>query len=122
MALRPSNGRGKISGEFERRLARLSPTQKIKALVMVRRDGRTAGRVRASRAQRAERMKTIRGAVEKAVPEIDAILERHNGERLAHDVSPLGCVPVKTTAAGLKALAASKIVTAILEDQAVSLI
>ena len=52
---------------------------------------------------------------------ISGVLELHGGRCLADAPDALGAVPVETTVAGIKALAASKHVKAILEDQPVSL-
>jgi hypothetical protein len=63
-----------------------------------------------------------RKSAEAALPDIDGILKRFNGKRLATSPDALGCIPVETTAAGITALAASERVKAILEDQPISLI
>ena len=47
----------------------------------------------------------------------DDILTRYDGKRLATSADALGCVPVETVAAGIKALAESEQIEAILEDQ-----
>jgi hypothetical protein len=56
------------------------------------------------------------------LPDLDHILERFDGKRLGTSLDALGCIPVETTAEGIYALAASKHVKAILEDQPISLI
>jgi hypothetical protein len=53
--------------------------------------------------------------------DIDSILKRHDGRRLARRPNALGSMPVETTAAGIKALASSRWVQAILEDQPIKL-
>ncbi len=45
--------------------------------------------------------------MEPVLAEVDKILERHNGRRLADEVDALGSVSVETTVAGIPALAAS---------------
>lgn len=112
----------KISPEFERRLGRLTPTQKVRALLMLKRETGALGGERASREKRLERAKAVRAASERMLPDIDAILARFDGKRLSSEANALGYVPVETTAKGLRALAACQQVTAILEDQAVFLV
>ena len=56
-----------------------------------------------------------------ALEEVDGVLARFNGQRLGKEVDALGSVLVETTAQGIKELAASKHVKAVLEDQPVTL-
>ena len=72
-------------------------------------------------ADRHANIELIRKSAETVLPNIDGILERFDGKRLAN-VDTLGCVPIETTVAGIKALAASDHVKAILEDQPISLL
>jgi len=113
----------KISPEFSTRLARLKPQQKIRAMVMLRIDvpGETPAR-RQSRTERQAAIERLRQSCLPALTQIDDILAHYSGKRLAAQVNALGAVPVETTAAGIRALAASDQVKAILEDQAVSLL
>ncbi len=112
----------KISTEFEARLNRLGSHQKVRAIVMLH--FKDAGKARARRQSRVKRQATFNAILESAeaaLPEIDEILERFEGRRLAPSVDALACVPVETTTAGIIALAASKHVKTILEDQPISL-
>jgi hypothetical protein len=77
---------------------------------------------RPSRVSRQATIAIIRQSAEPALLEIDRILERFDGQRLAASADALGCVPIETTAAGITALAASEHVKAILEDQPISLL
>jgi hypothetical protein len=106
-----------ISREFSARLAKLKVKQPVRALVMLAADGGLTVPVR--RAQRAALLEHKREAARALLPEIDRILARHNGRRLSEDVDALGSITVETTAAGIKALAASGQVKTILEDQPV---
>jgi hypothetical protein len=54
--------------------------------------------------------------------EIDRVLARFGGRGLAERVDALGGLPVETTPAGVRALAATEGVKAILENQTVSLL
>jgi hypothetical protein len=116
---------GKISPELERRIARLPPASKVSALVVLHRGNGTDGtkrRERLSSSGRAARAAAVHEVAELALPEIDAILARHHGKRLTAHVGPLGYVPIEATPAGLKALASSDLVVAVLEDQPISLV
>jgi hypothetical protein len=75
-----------------------------------------------TRGNRQATIKAMRKSGEQALPDIDRILARFDGKRLAAKPDALGSIPVETTAAGVIALAASEHVKAILEDQAISLI
>jgi hypothetical protein len=119
----------KISREFAQRLQRLGPTQSVHALVMIDAEAASgpaedasvrSARPRLKGAERGRRASQVRETAAGALPEVDRILERYHGRRLAGAVNPLGFVPVVTTPAGLRALAASDRVKAILEDQKIS--
>ena len=114
--------RAKISAEFSTRLGRLGPQQKVRAIIILRTENvrEKTGR-RQLRVNRQAEIEMIHKSAEQALSSIDGILERFDGKRLA-DIDALGCIPVETTAAALKALAASEHVKAILEDQAISLL
>jgi hypothetical protein len=112
--------RAKISPGFAARLERLGPKDKVRPIVMLR--GGVAPRPAAKRhspAERAAAVKGVRRSLTKALPDIDRILERHQGKRLKSEVDALGTVPIITTAAGIDALTTLEYVKAILEDQPV---
>src|SRR5262245_4365412 len=111
-------GENKISAEFAARLARLEPQQKVRAIVLINIDTASGavGR-RQSHAERQAAIQAVRASAEQALGDIDTILERFDGERLASRPDALGSIPVTTTPAGVQALAASERVKAILEDQ-----
>ncbi len=116
-------GMSKISPEFDRRLRTLGPADRVQALLLLKVPGapRRPG-ARTSTAERARIAGTIALAGERAVPEIDRILKDHGGRRLAEHASVLRSLPVETTPAGLRALAASGRVRAIIEDQPIALV
>jgi hypothetical protein len=112
----------KISSEFSARLARLGPRDKVHAFVLLRTGG--TGNCSSSRQGRTEREAAVeasRRSAERALTDIDGILEQHGGRRLAKRPNALGSMPVETTAAGIRALASSRWVQAILEDQPIRL-
>jgi hypothetical protein len=113
----------KIGSRFAETLGHLGPGQKVRAIVLLRSDHSTgtAGR-RGSSHQRQAAIEAARRASEPGLREIDKILERHRGTRLATHADALGSIPVETTAAGVSALASSEHVKAILEDQPISLL
>jgi|SRR5262245_7735780 len=113
------NIHSKISREFSRRLDRLQPRDKVRAIVMLRAEGNGggAGGGRPSRAERQEAAEQISQAAEAALPEIDRILKRFEGHRLAEHPNAVGAIPVETTVGGVIALAGADCVKTILEDQ-----
>ena len=112
----------KISPEFSSRLARMSPDQKVHAVVVV---ATNAAKGRASRRQTREERKSaiesVRKSARVALEQVDKTLEEFSGRRLQSDVNALGTITVEATPAGINALARSKSVKAILEDQRVTL-
>ncbi len=112
----------KISREFAARLDRFGPQQKVRAIVLLRtKDAGTVAPQRPSRVNRQTTIEAVRQSAEQALGEIDGILERFDGKRLAN-VNALGSIPIETTVSGIVALASSEHVKAILEDQPISLL
>jgi hypothetical protein len=107
-----------ISREFAARLDRLGAKQKVRAMVMLRagENGQAPPR-RAARHERQQIVEKTRQAARAALPDIDRILKIYGGSRLSEDVDALGSLTVETTAEGVRALADSEHVKAILEDQ-----
>ena len=113
----------KISPEFKARLEQLGPQQQIRAIVILDIKGleeRPTGRM--SSAERQAIIKAMREAAKPALLDIDTILEHSKGKRLSENVNALGSIPIEATAAGITALAVSKHVKVILEDQPISLL
>ncbi len=111
----------KISYEFESRLKLLDPRQKVRAIVLLQTENADLPSTRPSRADRQKVISAIRQTAEAALPEIDEILERFEGTRLGHSINALGSITVEAPAKGIRALAASAQVKAVLEDQPISL-
>ncbi len=112
----------KISSEFSARLARLGPRDKVRAFVLLRTSATGSGTsARQNRADRKAAVQAARKSAERALTAIDGILKEHDGRRLARRPNALGSMPVETTPAGIKALASSRWVQAVLEDQPIHL-
>jgi len=114
------NGQSKISREFSRRLDRLQLRDRVRAIVMLRADGEGGGGAGGRRLSSADRQTTaekISQAAEAALPEIDQILEKYDGRRMAEHPNAIGAIPVETTVGGVIALADADCVKTILEDQ-----
>jgi len=113
------NVHSKISREFSRRLDQLQPRDKVRAIVMLRAEGNGRGGAsgRPSRSERQEAAEQVSQATEAALPEIDQILEKFDGHRLAEHPNAVGAIPVETTVGGVIALARADCVKTILEDQ-----
>jgi len=110
----------KISREFTARLDRLTPDQKVRAIVMLDIGATKAAGGRRARGERPETVTAIRETAEAALPDLDGMLKRFAGRRLAAHADALGCVPVEATVQGILALASLDHVRAILEDQPIS--
>jgi hypothetical protein len=112
----------KISNEFAARLRHFGPKEKVYAIVLLRTPGvKGACGKRQGRTERQETVDAVRGSAERALDDIDGILDRFQGRRLADSPDALGSIPVETTPAGIEALASSNWVKAILEDQSIHL-
>jgi hypothetical protein len=112
----------KISSEFAARLDRLGPRQKVHAILLLRTDVDDLSSKRQHRDEREATVEAMRKSARQALSEVDDILTRFDGQRLADSPNVLGSIPIETTTAGIKALASSKWVMAILEDQEIYLI
>ena len=115
---------GKISSAFSARLARLTPSERLRAVVLLRKPepgGKSSG-VRRSREERQTAISIMRSSASAALGEIDEILKRFNGRRLSEQPSALGTLAVETTVAGISALTESDHVKAILDDQPIALV
>jgi hypothetical protein len=108
-----------ISREFATRLDHLDAKRMIRAVVMLRAGNGTPHSARPTRKERATLVSNTRKTAAAALPSIDRILKRHQGKRLTEDVGPLGNIVVEATADGIRALAASEHVKAVLEDQSI---
>src|SRR3972149_7763698 len=116
-------GKDKISREFAARLNGLGPHQKVRAVVMLETGSAVkAGAGRRPAAVRQAAIASMTEAADEALASIDGSLRRCGGQRLAKSANALGAIPVETTVTGISALAASKHVKAILEDQPISLL
>lgn len=104
-----------VSGEFAGRLARLKASESVRVMLLLKVEPKPATRI--TRSNRAESVARVKQEARGILPEIDDILRQYEGRRLAEDVDALGRITVETTAAGVKALAASEHVKTILEDQ-----
>lgn len=79
-----------------------------------------SGERRPSRRSRLAQIDAFRNSARPALSEIDRILERFNGKRLALSVDALGTVSIEATPAAIEALANVDGVKAVLEDQGIS--
>ncbi len=123
--VRVESRKDKISPQFAERLDRLEPHQKVGAIVIMNgaaRNSKAAATRRGSRATRRIATDQKRKALLQMLPQIDRILERFGGHRLSKTPDALGSIPVETTPAGIKALAESKHVKVILENQRIALV
>lgn len=107
----------KVSDVFEARLRGLRGNAKVRAIVMLRRDRPAGSRTH----ERSDQVRIVKESARAALHEVDAILARFHGRRLAEEPNALGYIPVETTSSGIRALARSESVRGIIEDQPVRL-
>jgi hypothetical protein len=109
----------KISREFAARLAGSDPKHRFRAIILTGGGGEEKRRsvTRQTPRQRKKAIEEMQRAAEQALADIDDILSRFEGRRLAASPSVLGSIPVETTSAGIRALAESRWVKSIIEDQ-----
>lgn len=110
----------KLSPEFVKRLQRLNPDQQVRAIVMLHTpDARNPapGAQRQTQEQRQAAIASMREAGQRAWGAIAPIIEQFEGHPLATQPSVLGAIPIEIKVAGIRALAESEWVNAILEDQ-----
>lgn len=108
--------KNKISSEFACRLKNLAPQQKVSVIVFLSVDAGRRNNSRLSRAERRVAMEGIRHSGKQALDYIRKIIQDFGGKQLA-DPDVLGSVPIEITVAGVKALAASDAVKAVVEEQ-----
>jgi hypothetical protein len=114
------NSQKKISSEFETRLARLDPHQKVRVIVLLQLN--TAEKTRGTRQTRLERQATIQlvqDSAAKALEHIAGTIQRFDGHSLIDRPDLLGTIPIEINAAGIPSLAESHAVKAIIEDQSI---
>jgi hypothetical protein len=121
MSRRNTSSPIKISAAFSARLDALAPSDTVRALVLLDTAREDSGGRRSKRSDRQTAVETVRQAAERAFRFLDETLDSYPGRRLAAKASALGTVPVETTRDGIRALADSGWVKAVLEDQKVSL-
>ena len=114
---------GRISTTFAARLKRLEPEQKVRAVLLLHKpkNGSARGR-RQSPSDRQATIEATRRSTDAALSAVDKILSKYGGRRLAAGADALGTLPIETTTSGLFALADSKQIDAILEDQEISVV
>jgi hypothetical protein len=111
----------KVSGALASRLDRLPRDETIQLIVRLNTPPMhdPPGDRAARRANRAAAVDAVRVAARSALSEVDEILARFHGRRLSPDVNALGTILVETTAEGAHALAASRQVRTLLDNQSV---
>jgi hypothetical protein len=107
----------KLSGELRRRLARMASDRPVRAVVLLNAE------VSSGRGQsRREAIVAVRRTAASAKAALDPLVARVGGRWLADEPDALGSLGVEITAAGLRELAESEHVKAILEDQRVTVL
>jgi hypothetical protein len=108
---------GKISSELASRLRRLEPGQQMRVVLFLETPPPPAQTARQTPDARKEGVETVKQLSQRALSGIDRILADHGGRRLSKGPNALGSLTVETTATGVSALARSKWVKSVAEDQ-----
>ena len=108
----------KISTEFASRLASFDPQQKITVIVLLHtRDAANNKAKRQTRTERRTAIEAMKKSADLALRDIEPIIEKYGGQKLANNPNLLGSIPVEITVAGIKSLCESDSVKAIMENQ-----
>ena len=108
---------GKISPELSSRLRRLEPGQQMRVVLFLETPPLSAEAARQTPEARQEGVEAVKQLTRRALSGIDRILADHGGKRLSKGPNALGSLTVETTAGGVSALARSKWVKSVVEDQ-----
>ncbi|GAB1538656.1 hypothetical protein NUACC21_13190 [Scytonema sp. NUACC21] len=110
--------KNKISSEFACRLSNLAPQQKVSVIVLLKLENFDEPvNCRLSRAERKATIEGIRNSANKSLGYIRKILQDFGGKQLAESPDALGSIAIEISVAGVKALAASDAVKAVMEEQ-----
>ena len=108
----------KISTEFASRLANFDPQQKITIIVLLNTKDTVNNKAkRQTRTERRIAIEAMKKSADLALRDIEPIIEKYGGQKLANKPNLLGSIPVEITVAGIKALCKSESVKAIMENQ-----
>jgi hypothetical protein len=105
----------KLSDALASRLGKAPPDSRVRVVLLV---GHSSKR-RKRDGDRSGQIPRVRESANAALGEVDGILTAHEGRRIESEPSALGHVTVETTPAGIRALAQSHQLRAILEDQVI---
>jgi hypothetical protein len=108
---------GKISSEFASRLRQLEPGQRVRVVLFIETPPVPAQASRQTPEARQNSIESVKQLTQRALADIDRILRGHSGSRLSKSPNALGSLTVETTVAGVSALARSKWVKSVVEDQ-----
>ena len=107
----------KISAEFRRRLMRLAPDQTVRAIVVLNlREAQSRRQGLQSRLQRSAAIRDAMNATKSSIRSLDRVLRLLDARRISTS-GVLGTVTIEGTARAIHALARSRDVKAVMEDQ-----
>lgn len=109
--------RPKISAEFASGLNELDPEQMVRAILLLRAQRPVVSHSRQNRMERRAAMDEMRSSAEHMLDALDEILVQYDGHRQVEKPDVFGAIPIETTVEGIRALAKTEWVRAILEDQ-----
>ena len=114
----------KISLEFAAKLNSYPATAKVRVIVLLEsvNPERNHNSLRQSRLERKAAIKAMQDLVKQSWQIVDRLIEDFDGKKLAIKPDVLGAIPIEITPAGIRALAVSDAVKAIIEDQQIHLV
>jgi hypothetical protein len=117
------SARRKLSSNLVARLEPLEPGKQVRVLVLLRTaNRRSSSSRRQSKEERKAAIEKLQSSAERALGDVDRILAKHGGRRLSRKPDALGTISVKATRAGILALASSRSVKGIFENQEIHLV
>lgn len=110
----------KVSPRFAARLTNLEPQQKVRVIVLLQvQDNQELTNKRQSHDYRQATIEAVRESAKQALGNIIEIIKEFDGQQLNEHPDLLGSIPIEITVAGVNALAKSKAVKAVMEDQSI---
>lgn len=109
---------GKISPKFAAKLSSYPPNATVRAMVLLQRENPQTlnNSHRQSRQERKAAIQAMQESVKQSWEIVDRIVRDFNGKTLAQSPDALGAIPIEITPDGIKALASSDAVKAIMES------
>ena len=111
----------KISPEFAARLNGYPPTAKVRVIVLLKSANQQNNSHRQTRQERKAAIKAMQDSVDRSWQTVDRLIEEYKGKKITSKPDAFGSIAIEITPPGIKALALSDAVKAIIENQKICL-